>query len=189
MANSKRRCKYCKGYSSEFLKVPAGTFCNVSHAKAWADEKRAKESQKQYKQRTAELKKKVADNDRGHWLKKAQAAVNAFIRKRDELLPCISCGRYHQGQYHAGHYRSVGSHPELRFEELNVHKQCSVCNNHKSGNIADYRIGLISRIGIDAVEWLEGQHTPKHYTIDEIKQIEKTYKQKLRSLEDGTISK
>ena len=185
MANSKRRCKYCKQYVGEYIKVPAGVFCNASHAKAWADEKRTKEAQKQYKERTKELKTKVVSNDRGYWLKKAQAAFNAYIRKRDEKEPCISCQRHHSGQYHAGHYRTVGGNPELRFEELGCHKQCSVCNNHLSGNITDYRINLIRKIGQDAVDWLEGPHEPKHYSIDDIKQIEKTYKQKLKELNNG----
>ena len=104
---------------------------------------------------------------------------------RDAKEPCISCGRYHEGQYHAGHYRSVGSTPELRFNELNCHKQCSVCNNYLSGNAIEYRRGLVAKIGIDQVEWVEGKHEPNKYTIDEIVQIKKYYQQKIKDIENG----
>ena len=36
--------------------------------------------------------------------------------ERDFDKPCVSCGNYHQGQWHAGHYLTVGARPELRFE-------------------------------------------------------------------------
>ncbi|MBF3209581.1 recombination protein NinG, partial [Pseudomonas aeruginosa] len=77
---------------------------------------------------------------RADHLREAQQAFNEFIRLRDADQPCISCGRHHDGQYHAGHYRTVAASPELRFEPLNVHKQCAPCNNHKSGDIVNYRI-------------------------------------------------
>ncbi|WP_258530002.1 recombination protein NinG [Pseudomonas aeruginosa] len=70
-------------------------------------------------------------------------------------------GAFHDGQYHAGHYRSVGSHPELRFDEDNVHKQCAPCNNHKSGDVVNYRINLVAKIGAAAVARLEGPHERK----------------------------
>ncbi|TEW24926.1 recombination protein NinG, partial [Histophilus somni] len=98
---------------------------------------------------------------RSERLKELQGVFNRFIRLRDKNLPCISCGRYHQGQWHAGHYRSVGACPELRFNEDNVHKQCSVCNNHKSGNVIEYRINLVAKIGVERVEFLERKdHLP-----------------------------
>ncbi|HED8921315.1 TPA: recombination protein NinG, partial [Pseudomonas aeruginosa] len=75
---------------------------------------------------------------RADHLREAQAAFNEFIRLRDADQPCISCGRHHDGQYHAGHYRTVAASPELRFEPLNVNKQCAPCNNHKSGDIVNY---------------------------------------------------
>lgn len=119
---------------------------------------------------------------RAEWIKEAQAAFNKFIRLRDDDLSCVSCGRHHTGQYHAGHYLSTGARPELRFEELNVHKQCSMCNNYLSGNLVLYRAELINRIGIEKVEWLEGSHPPKKYTIEELKAIKALYLQKCKEL-------
>jgi predicted nucleic acid-binding Zn ribbon protein len=110
------------------------------------------------------------------WMREAQAVFNKYIRERDRDLPCISCGRHHAGQYHAGHYRATKAAPGLRFDEQNCHKQCSVCNNHMSGNILEYRINLIKKIGIEAVEKLEGPHEPKRYTVEDLQAIIRTYK-------------
>jgi hypothetical protein len=127
-------------------------------------------------------KRRQALKSKSDWAKEAQTVFNAYIRARDEVEPCISCSRYHQGQYHAGHYLSVGARPELRFNPLNVHKQCAPCNNHLSGNIALFRINLIKKIGLEQVEWLEGPHEPSKYTIEDLKTIRETYRLKLKSL-------
>ncbi|MCS3467104.1 hypothetical protein M2401_000825 [Pseudomonas sp. JUb42] len=119
---------------------------------------------------------------RADHMQDTQRAFNAWVRERDALLPCVSCGRHHQGKYDAGHYRTVGSSPALRFEPLNCAKQCVPCNQHKSGNVVNYRIELVKRIGIANVEWLEGPHEPKKYTIDELKALTALYREKSREL-------
>ncbi|KSE32250.1 recombination protein NinG [Pseudomonas aeruginosa] len=123
---------------------------------------------------------------RAEHLREAQAAFNEFIRLRDADQPCISCGRHHDGQYHAGHYRTVKAHPELRFEPLNVHKQCAPCNNHKSGDIVNYRINLVRKIGAENVEWLEGPHEPLKLTIEEIKALKAKFRAWVRELKRKT---
>ena len=91
--------------------------------------------------------------------KKAQNVFNAWIRKRDDGLPCISCG---SGQpEHAGHYFSAGHNSKLRFDERNVAGQCIRCNYFLHGNQIGYRKGLIKRIGIEAVEQLESEASVK----------------------------
>lgn len=115
-------------------------------------------------------------------MSEAQTAFNAWVRNRDIGLACVSCGRHHNGQWHAGHFRTVGGHPELRFEPLNVWRQCAPCNNHKSGDIVNYRIELVKRIGAEKVEWLEGPHEPKRYTIEDLKAIKARYRALTREL-------
>jgi hypothetical protein len=119
---------------------------------------------------------------KGLYMKEAQTAFNAWVRERDAARPCISCNRHHQGKYDAGHYRTVGSNPALRFEPLNCHRQCSPCNTHKSGDIVNYRIELVRRIGADKVDWLEGPHDPKRYTIEDLKNIKADYLAKTKEL-------
>lgn len=192
MANSKRKCKQCGEYVSDWIKVPAGTFCSMDHALEFASQ--PKNRDKAENKRHAAKKQKLRDEDRGYWLKKAQAAFNAYIRARDKGKPCISCGRMPNfGSYtggsgiQAGHYRSVAAAPELRFNELNVHVQCVHCNVHKSSNAIDYRIALVKKLGSDTVEWLEGPHEPKKYLIEDLKRIEKEYKEKTKDLAQYVI--
>lgn len=120
---------------------------------------------------------------RSEWLKRAQISFNRYIRSRDKGQPCISCGRASGCKVNAGHYRTVKAAPELRFNEANVHLQCESCNSYKSGNILEYRIGLIKRIGLQAVEELEGPHEPLKLTIDEIRELIETYKRKLKDMD------
>ncbi|NBB11803.1 recombination protein NinG [Pseudomonas sp. SLFW] len=122
---------------------------------------------------------------RAEHLKDTQTAFNAWVRARDALLPCVSCGRHHDGQWHAGHYRTVSAHPALRFEPLNVWKQCAPCNTHKSGDLVNYRLELVRRIGEEKVTWLEGPHEPKKYTIEELKALTALYRAKTRELKRG----
>lgn len=119
---------------------------------------------------------------RADHMRDTQTAFNAWIRERDIGLPCVSCGRHHNGQWHAGHYRSVGGHPALRFEPLNVWRQCAPCNTHKSGDLVNYRAELVARIGVDKVYWLEGPHEPQKYTIEDLKAMTAEYRLKLRQL-------
>lgn len=142
--------------------------------------KREAQTAKLDRQQTREQRERI--KTRSDYLKEAQVAFNAWIRERDRDLPCVSCGRHHQGQYHCGHYRTVAGSPALRYEPLNCAKQCAPCNNHKSGDIVNYRIELVRRIGQEAVEWLEGPHEPKHYTVDDLKAITKEYRAKTREL-------
>ena len=136
-------------------------------------------------EKAADRQKRESLKSRSQWLKEAQTAFNAYIRARDEKEPCISCGRHHEGQYHAGHYLSTGARPELRFEPLNVHKQCQPCNTHLHGNLILYRVNLIKKIGIEKVEWLEGPHEPKHYSIDDLKQLIAKYREQTKELING----
>ncbi|WP_421555718.1 recombination protein NinG [Pseudomonas kitaguniensis] len=122
---------------------------------------------------------------RADHLKDTQQAFNAWVRARDAALPCVSCGRHHEGKYDAGHYRTVGSNPALRFEPMNCHRQCSPCNTRLSGNIVNYRIELLKRIGAEAVEWLEGPHEAKKYTVAELKAMTADYRAKTRELKKG----
>lgn len=169
-----KKCKVCR---AEYQPIkPLQKVCGYDCALSLAASTRAKEEKiARVKEKRADSVKREAIKSRSDWLREAQTAFNAFIRARDADLPCISCGRHHTGQYHAGHYLSVGARPELRFCEANVHKQCSACNNYLSGNIVLYRIALIEKIGQEMVDYLEGPHAAKKYTIEQLKAIKMNY--------------
>ncbi|MGX0957410.1 hypothetical protein AB7M18_003538 [Pseudomonas viridiflava] len=129
----------------------------------------------QFERREIKIRKEALKSRSDH-MKDTQQAFNEWVRHRDAALPCVSCGRHHEGKYDAGHYRTVGSNPALRFEPMNCHRQCSPCNTQLSGNIVNYRIELVRRIGITNVEWLEGPHEPQKYTIEELKALTAKYR-------------
>ena len=123
---------------------------------------------------------------RADHLKDTQHAFNAWIRARDAGQPCISCGTTADVQYCAGHYRTTGSCPELRFEPLNVHLQCNKnCNLSKSGNIFGYRPRLLEKIGAEMLAWIEGPHEAKKYTIEQLKAMTVEYRAKTKELKKG----
>lgn len=169
--------KTCKSCRQKFepvrpLQSVCGFECAIQHSQT------LKERTDKIESRIARLERKAAKEKakgRGQWLRESQAAFNAYIRARDADLPCVSCGRFHQGQWHAGHYMATSIRPSLRFHELNVWKQCAPCNDHLHGNLIFYRAELIRRIGVEKVEWLEGEHPPAHYSIDDLKEIKSKY--------------
>jgi len=150
--------------------------CAIEHAKNVSKEVKAKEWNKTKKIKKESLKTKQ------DYIKELQVVFNRFIRLRDKDYPCISCGKKLGAKYDAGHYRSAGGNPELRFEENNVHAQCVYCNQHLHGNLINYRLGLIDRYGLAVVDWLEINHEPKHYSIEELKKLKEYYKEQIKKL-------
>lgn len=185
MANSKRKCKQCKEYFpvEAGVKFPAGWFCSHDHAIEFARSKAKRDTERKQRAEHKEAKEKL--KTLSDYLREAQIAFNAYIRERDKDYPCISCLRKTGSKMNAGHYRSVGSSPNLRFEEKNCNIQCEHCNSWKSGNAIDYRINLIKKIGIESVEALESDHEPRRYRIEDAKRIKEEYKQKLKELKNG----
>ncbi|EFH3308998.1 TPA: recombination protein NinG [Escherichia coli] len=192
----RRKCKVCgewfhPAYDNVWWCCPEhGTILAVElrtreKVKALARKiKEQKEVEKAERRRQAERRKAV--KPLSYFIRQAQQAFNAFIRYRDRDLPCISCGRHHDGQYHAGHFRTTGAHPELRFDEDNCHKQCAPCNNHLSGNLTAYRPALISRIGQERFDVLMGSHELPKWTREDYIRIRDEYRRKLRELEKSS---
>ena len=182
------KSKKCKQCGAEFVPMRStAVACSYICAKLWVDarsEKLAKQREQIAKKIDRQLTKerKEALKTLRDWKKDVQTWCNKYIRLRDADQPCISCGKHHQGQYHAGHYLSVGSHPELRFDERNIYKQCAPCNNHLSGNLINYRKRLVELKGQELVDWLEGPHEPLKLTIDDCKVLINMFKTKIKEL-------
>lgn len=85
-------------------------------------------------------------------IKIAERHFNKFIRERDQGKPCVSCGKFKRLE--AGHFYSAGHYSALRFEEDNVHGQCTRCNKHLSANLIEYQKNLVRRIGQERVDKL-----------------------------------
>ncbi|EGT0656864.1 recombination protein NinG [Proteus mirabilis] len=190
----RRRCKICREWF-----IPKQSFqnwCSPEHGFELSEQRRNKDREKalaklkkenQEKEREAKDKlkvRKLAVKPLSYFTKQAQTAFNAFIRERDKDESCISCGRFHEGQYHAGHYRTTGANPELRFDEDNVHKQCAPCNNHLSGNIENYTPRLIEKIGQERFDRLMGSHELPKWKREDYERIRDHYRAKLKELKD-----
>lgn len=181
------RCRYCR-QTYKPARMGQGCCLNLDCIIQAGQARKAKEAAKQAKAERAAIKvRKAKLKTRRDWINESQIAFNKFIRFRDAGKPCICCGKAIPdakagGSGDAGHYRSVGSAPHLRFDERNCHLQDKQCNRWGAGRAVDYRIGLIQRIGIEAVEALEADNTPAHWSIDDLKAIRDTYRAKLKDL-------
>lgn len=177
------RCPHCKG------KLEHGHRIHAECIAPWADaqaEKAKRTAQKQARmaakvERAETRRRKEAIKTMADLKREAQTALNRWIvQVRDADKPCISCGRHHHGQYHAGHYLSRGAAPQHALNPINVWKQCAPCNTYLHGNQAAYRMRLVELIGLPAVEALESDNSPKKWTREELISIRDEYRKKLK---------
>jgi len=150
--------------------------CGAKYAVRLQNNKNRKESKDQTKAM------KIGLLTHSDYLKMLQTVFNAYIRKRDAELPCITCGTQKNVQYAAGHFYPT-TYQYLRFNEDNVHKQCNKsCNMMKRGNLLEYRPALINKIGIARVEHLDRiRHLELQLSIPEIKEQIIIYKAKIEA--------
>jgi len=156
--------------------------CGASIAQDRLDKKRAKEAKEDRKQ--AKVRKEAIEPI-SYWEKKAEAAVNKYVRLRDFHLGCVSCElpATWGGQWHASHFRSVGAASAVRFNLWNIHKACSVCNNHRSGNLSAYEPRLRVKIGDERVDWLRTQNQITRYSRDYLRRLQKVFNKRNRRIE------
>ena len=139
----------------------------------------AEAKEKIWKQTKVKMKNELKTTS--DWMKEAQKVFNQYIRLRDKHKPCVSCDSKLGVKFDAGHYFSSGGHKAVTFDEDNVHGQCVACNQYKHGNLLNYQIGIEKRIGADRLLTLhEKAYQTRKYSADELQQLIKTYKQKIK---------
>jgi hypothetical protein len=165
-----KKCKECGGNFTPFktTQVVCGAKCaaKLAEAKVWK-----------------EKKKVMIENTRTRteWLALLQIVFNKYIRLRDAGKPCISCDRPLTSKFDAGHFFSVGRYPNLRFCEDNVHGQCVHCNQHLHGNHLEYNERIQHRISsFNYVVLMNKRNDDLKLTLDEIKELIKVYKLKIK---------
>lgn len=172
MSVRSKKCKVCKMSFKPFYSSTQSV-CSVKCSAKLAKEKEGKKAFKEMKEKSRTKK---------DYLKILTTVFNSYIRKRDEKLPCISCRATNVEEYHAGHYMP-STYSYLRFNELNVNKQCSKCNTHLRGNLLEYRKGLIKKIGVEFVEHLEEiKNNKTNLDILQLKELILTYRKKYKEL-------
>ncbi len=170
-----RKCKNCREPFTPIRSTLEKYCMKTECVKVWVSSEKNKQWQKRKNETKAEL---LTVQD---WIKLTQANFNKFIRLRDDRKTCISCNKQLIGKFDAGHFYNANNHWSSRFNENNVHGQCVMCNQHLHGNLLEYRKGLIERIGIGALSELELlSNKTRKFTIDELKEINEKYKQKIK---------
>lgn len=195
MTFHRTRCKHCKGHLTP---ERPSQIVHLECVEAWTLAQAAKREREEAKRARAAAKverveirkRKEAIKTVPDLIKDADRAFAAFIRERDRQAghACISSGRpldWSGNAVDAGHYRSRGAASHLRYHEDNCHAQSKHDNQYKAGNVVDYRIGLIARIGLARVEVLETDNTSHKWERDELKEKTATYRRKLRELKAG----
>lgn len=193
------RAKFEKRSMTHVCCCPDHAIEHVRRQREKAVAEKVKEERKRDRARKEKLK------SRSDWIRETQAAVNRF-RRLEELAKgrgCISCGRTQAevqctdgwkpgGAWDGGHFIGVGASPATRFEPRMIWLQCKSCNAgsgkyaKKAATVAKaFRENLIDLEGLELVEWLEGPHEPKHYTIDDLKRIRDEYKLKTKELKNA----
>lgn len=188
----KKRCPSCRvlfAPARPSQAVCGEIECAIAHGKSEQGQEKTRKALAEVGRKEIKVRKEALKSRSDH-MREAQIAFNAYIRARDQAAgyPCISSGRpldWSGNQTDAGHYRSVGAAPHLRFDERNCHAQSKADNRFLSGNAVDYRVGLIARIGLEAVEALESDQSVKKYTIEDLKAITAHYRAKTRELKRG----
>lgn len=207
MIGSSIKPKKCKAKGCGVVFAPVRSMqsvcspvCGLTLARA---KREAEESKKLKESRAKDRERREGMKRRGEWIAEAQQAFNK-MRRLEELLKgegCISCGRSQAeviatdgwkpgGAWDCGHYLSVGARPNLRFERDNTALQCKSCNAG-SGKYAKkaatvqqaYRMNLIPKIGLARLEELEEDHTPRHWSIQDLKELRDECRRKARELE------
>lgn len=188
MKAKNRKCTQCKQLclAEDALVSHLKAFCSYECLKEYTQNTVKKQKSKE--QKSANRKQREKLKTRSQWMREAQTAFNAYVRARDKAEPCISCGKFTEddaigGKWDCGHYRSVGSAPHLRFCLINAHKQCVKCNRFLSGNVVEYRKGLIRKIGMKKLEWLETTNKERRFDIDYLKRVKKIFRAKARRRE------
>ncbi len=191
--------KKCKGCGDRYDKQPdhppfrnwCSTDCALSIARDAQERARAKQQAKAkrvhrdkeqaFKRETRQRKEAV--KPLAKLLSETQTVVNRYVRLRDKDLGCVSCDKpasWH-GQWHASHFHARGKSSKLRFNLWNIHKSCSVCNAHLSGNLREYEPELIKRIGIDRFDWMIKHATqPTKYDPDYLRRMKRIFARKCK---------
>lgn len=145
-------------------------------------------AKKQVKKESQKEKKEFKEKNKTLPQLEAEARMwfQRWVRLRDKDLPCISCGSTKDKRYDGGHWWKAEIYSGLIFHVDNCHKQCSrPCNKDLAGDPANYRIGLVKRIGEERVKWLEENKDRLRnykYTRQELIDIAEAYKQKIKQI-------
>lgn len=128
--------------------------------------------------------------------KKTWDACSRYVRTRDCLLStgspeygrCYTCGaEFHITKLDAGHFLP-GRHNALLFDTRAIHAQCTYCNKTLEGNRIVYFENMVRDYGGVVVDELRRvDKSTRKYSIDELEELESSFKQKTEELLRGMM--
>ena len=185
-----KKCKICKTPFESFNSL-------IGHCSPKCGYELHKKNQdKKHKKVKAQFRN--ADKGINKLKAEAQKPINTYARLRDYWEPCISCGDTKEqveaaqgwktgGCWDAGHFKSRGAFPQLRFNLKNIHKQCKKCNggsgksSHKEKTTSEqYKINLIKKIGLSEVEKLENTNETRKFEREYLERLKKIFNKRAR---------
>ena len=116
------------------------------------------------------------------------AAVNAFVRWRDQGKLCFVCQAVVLrlggvgGGFDAGHIRARSQADHLRFDPRNVHGQCKHCNAPGSTKDHEMRAAAERLLGKEVADALYADNRVIKWTRDGLRLIRDEYRAKLKAL-------
>lgn len=203
----RKRCPSCRVM---FTPARAGQVvcgeieCAIAYGKSENGQASAKKALADVGRREIKVRKEALKTRADH-MKDAEKAVRDYRRTYELSIGsgCISCGESQEsilnaqgwktgGAFDAGHFLGKGARPELRLVPSNIWLQCKSCNAgsskfaRKGETVSQgFRTGLIARIGLEAVEAMEADHTPRKETVEQLKAITAEYRAKTKELKKG----
>ena len=139
-------------------------------------------------------------NNLNKLLDRVKRNCNKYIQLRDLIISngeiiakCISCNRiwlinnsYDLKNFHAGHYFNDNDYKSVRFDEININGQCAKCNTPApkgmSGNLSNYQIGLIKKVGQKEFdELVKRKDQIKKFGYKELEELNKYFLEKIKA--------
>ena len=205
------KCHLCRCLvePGEGFQTPLRLFCGIEHAaeSALADQLKKRGRQEKKKAVAVRAEKKKIDkqvmeskkNNVSYQHNLTQKVFNKMRRLQEikwfedrGLVPeCISCGK--KCDFCCGHFKTVGSQGNLRYDETNTYLQCNkYCNSGLSGNIEGnkntrgYKVGLAERFGEEEaariINYCETHTEVKRWTGPELFEMRKLFSRKVIEL-------
>lgn len=200
IVQKKRKCSNRCGKEAKFM-AALSAVCSIECAAELAHKKLKKKKVSERKE-FKKAKRKLDENDLSKQKSLTQNAFNKlrrlecikWFKDQGRDPECISCGKK-SGDWCCGHYKTVGSTGNLRYDKDNTHLQCNTyCNRNLSGNIngnrntRGYTRGLYEVYGDEEAERIlakleEEQHKVKRWTCEELIQMRKEINARIREIE------
>lgn len=187
-----KKCKHCRTKfvpNSAWQAYCRAEDCAVAAGAEQTAKRERAEAKAKREQARLDRAKKEALLTRSDWIKKARNAVNRYCRLRDIAAGqgCITCGARPEtrfgGAFDAGHWRSVGSAPQLQFWTSQIRLQCVKCNRYGGGRAVEYRMALVAERGEAWVQAIESANHTAKFSIDYLKRLTAIFAKKARRME------